>query len=792
MLTPANPGKTPDAQAPAAHLEAEIRSEQTVVDRAYRALDHLREFYRAEQRRVAADSKTSNPGARSDRDAFAAHYGESAATLEAVEDRLVFGRLDNEDGSVNYIGRVALREEEAGEGAPAGGGRTNRHHQLLMDWRAPASRAFYQATAANPQGVVRRRHLSTRQRRVTQIEDELFDLSSPLASTSLQGEGALMAALGAARSGQMRDIVSTIQAEQDEIIRADLAQFLVVQGGPGTGKTAVALHRAAYLLYQHRQQLARSGVLVVGPSRVFLRYIEKVLPALGETGVVSTTLADCFPSVRPRRSDRAEVAALKRAMAWVDICRRAVRDLQRPLRQPVALRVESRTIYLTEEIVAKARERARHSHAKHNVAWETFAKTCLRELLLQYAQGETDPDALAWMRADLRESLDVRRAINLCWLPATPTQLLERIYAYPELLQRLAPEFSPEQRRLLYRPKGQEWTVEDVPILDELAEDLGPLRTGAEARAAAAERQRQAAELAAAEQAIAAQGLGGGLVTAKMLAERAGQSQAQLSLSDRAKSDRSWTYGHVVVDEAQELSPLAWNMLLRRCPSRSFTVVGDLDQYSGPTSPASWNEALGPAARTNPRTMALTVNYRTPREIMEAAKATLAAGGHPVAYEIRSARSVPGCLHFSRLESLQSIFPPAKPGSSVTSPAEGELTDLLTTSGLADALQDLVAAELDFLDRELGAGNGTLSVIVPSQPAAWAQALGLPAGDPVMDRLSIIGAVASKGLEFDSVLLVEPSQIWQGAPGDLYVAMTRPTRRLHVVWGAQLPAGMGA
>lgn len=237
--------------------------EQDFVDSAYARLDTLRDSYRERQRRAHATHGVGNAQAWTERDAISSHLGDVAARLEGVEDRLVFGRLDMTDGEVHHIGRVSLSRES---GTP-----------LLIDWRAPAAMPFYQATAVTPLSVVRRRHITTRARRVLAVEDELLDASGG-SGLDLQGEGALMSALGKARDGRMGDIVATIQAEQDRVIRARQRGLIVVQGGPGTGKTAVALHRIAYLLYAERERLERSGVLLIGPSRIFLRYIEQVLP----------------------------------------------------------------------------------------------------------------------------------------------------------------------------------------------------------------------------------------------------------------------------------------------------------------------------------------------------------------------------------------------------------------------------------------------------------------------------------------------------------------------------------
>ncbi len=277
-----------------------IEAEQVVVDVLYSRLDALRDEAGERLGEIRRTGPSGSPQNRSERDAFATLYEDRIAQLDAVEDRLVFGRLDLLNDERLYVGRIGLSDAD--------------HAPLLTDWRAPAARAFYSATAANPSGVIKRRHLTTQGRVVTAVEDDVLDVDaleeSGLGET-LAGEGALLAALGARRTGRMGDIVATIQAEQDAVIRAPLTGALVVQGGPGTGKTAVALHRAAYLLYHHRDLLESRGVLLIGPSQSFLRYIDHVLPSLGETGAVSTTLGGLVrgtdtSTLRARRRRRAQ------------------------------------------------------------------------------------------------------------------------------------------------------------------------------------------------------------------------------------------------------------------------------------------------------------------------------------------------------------------------------------------------------------------------------------------------------------------------------------------------------
>ena len=796
---------TEHPQAPAGgHVrEREIAAEQEVVDLAYGELDRRL----AEAKRFLAATQARGGGgthqSRGERDAYAAHYANLISSLEGVEDRLVFGRMDSGADAAAEQG-PARSDPVAGSGRRHYVGRTGlqdaQHREVVLDWRAPLARAFYQATASDPMGIVRRRHIQTRARTVLGVEDELIDVSGLGAptdrtaepggavSTGLQGEGALIAAMSTARDGRMGDIVATIQAEQDRVVTSDGTGVLVVQGGPGTGKTAVALHRVAYLFYSERTRLERSGVLLVGPSRTFLRYVEQVLPSLGETGVVSTTLADLVPGVRARGAEPAETAEVKSRAVWATILRRAVRDLQRVPDSPRPITVDGTRLELRPADVREAVVRARRSGRPHNLARETFVLWLLDRRTDQLASATSrdasDPDTRAWIREDIRTARDARREINLCWMPTTPVGLLERLWARPALLERLAPELEARERALLQRAAGAEPTPADVPLIDELAELLGPSED-AQAHRARLQARRHEELVAYAAQAIESQELGGGVVDAEMLADRVEAPGPSLTLAERARADRTWTYGHIVVDEAQELGAMAWRALARRCPVRSFTVVGDLTQYSGPSAPRSWADALAAlGTRPDPREggraaspastplhlEALTVCYRTPATIMAAAQEAVTALGRPPAFPVSSVRDLPDCLRVDDLsrERLQD---------------EDEEV-------WARALREAVHEESAALDRAVGADEGRIAVITPradDDAAALAAdprlagALEAPDGDVLRSRLVVMSPRMSKGLEFDVVVLVDPAVVGRTSPGDLYVAMTRPTRRLRMV-----------
>lgn len=723
--------------------EEEIRREQAFVDRAYSLLDETRNSYRQRQREVESSPWRNSPQALTERDAFAAHWGDEAARLENIGDHLVFGRTDDEDATTLYIGRIGLRDDDG---------------VVLVDWRAPASRPFYQATGAHPQGIVRRRHIQTRQRQVVEIEDEVFAETDSDTTLVFQGEGALLQALSQARDGRMSDIVSTIQAEQDEIIRRTADGLFVIQGGPGTGKTAVALHRAAYLLYAERKRLENSGVLVVGPSNVFLQYIDRVLPSLGETGVVSTTIADLLPGISARGSDAEAVREIKGRLAWVEIAKNAVRSLER-VPEDTDLTIASYRVCLTAKDVRAARTRARRSGKPHNEAWEGFAFDLMDKLARQMDNQVSVHQDLDWYHDYIRGSMPARRAINLAWLPMSALALLERLYASPDLLAQCAPQLSEHERKLLYRPRGSALTDSDIPILDELEELLGDLPAqSSAARAREAARQR---EVEAAGQAIAALELGDGLVTDEMLADRASGGSERLSVAQSALKDRKWAYGHIIVDEAQELTPLAWHALLRRCPSRSFTVTGDLDQRSGATPATSWSELLGPAIRALSGEAVLTVSYRTPAAILNRANQLMSERGIPTHHPLVAARDIEDAYHAIR-----------------TNPEH-----------LVGEVRLVKEAAKRHLDDTRGSGLGRLAVIVPDEQLShWARHLEV--GHTLSDQVSLMTPTMSKGLEFDTVIIVEPTIILERSPGDLYVAMTRPTHRLHIISTKRLPEAL--
>ncbi|WP_084040288.1 PhoH family protein [Demequina sp. NBRC 110053] len=730
-------------------LAAERRgldAEQHVVDGLYSRLDELRDEAARRLGEVRREGPSGSPQNRSERDAFATLYEDRIMQLDAVEDRLCFGRLDMSDGERFYVGRIGLSDAD--------------HAPLLTDWRAPAAQHFYSATAANPGGVVNRRHLTTRGRTVVAVEDDVLDverLREAGLDEGLAGEGALLAALGARRTGRMGDIVATIQAEQDDVIRAPMTGALVVQGGPGTGKTAVALHRAAFLLYHHREQLERRGVLLIGPSRDFLRYIDHVLPSLGETGAVSTTLAGLVQGVRVTGEESDAVASIKGRTEMAAVIKAAVRERQRAPRRDQEIRVDGRPVVIRRADIKDAQARARRDGKPHNQARAVFAKDMISRLtaqLMEQLDGLGDADDRVQLERDVRDNKTIRIALNLCWLPVSPAQLLRDLFSKAHLLDHAAAAMPRRERDLLLRPASAPFTEADIPLLDEAAELLGDM-PGDAPRASTIEATDE--ELAYAQDVLDTFG-GDGMVSAESLAARMRGGEARLSVAERAIRDRTWTYGHVVVDEAQELSPMAWRMLLRRCPTRSFTIVGDVAQVASPAGTRWWPEAMDPVFGDTWTQRELTISYRIPAAVAEAAQAFATGAQLPVS-ELRAARELDDAVAVTRVDG-------------------------------ADAL---VAAAAQVARRHAAAmaddEGGLVAVIVPDGMLDTARAA-IVASEVEGTAVEVHSARETKGLEFDVAIVVEPAAIAAARAGDLYVALTRPTRRLEIIHAAPLPDGL--
>ncbi|MFF5936770.1 HelD family protein [Streptomyces sp. NPDC012508] len=736
----------------------EFRKEQQFITELYARLDDLRDQAEAAVGQALKTPWVGNQG-RLERDVLVAEQSGVLGALNAGESGLCFGRLVFRDGRDHHIGRIGIRKDDP-----------NRT-PLVVDWRADVARPFYLATGYEPMGLSRRRHITTQGREVTALHDEVLDLTDRTRTghENRDADEVLLASLDAARTGRMHDIVQTIQAEQDRIIRSPHRGVLVVEGGPGTGKTAVALHRAAYLLYAHREQLAKRAVLIVGPNPAFLGYIGNVLPSLGETGVLLATPAELFPGVRATGTDTPRAAAVKGAAAMADALARAVRDRQQvPERgEPLIVPHDDGDLIIDWDMALEARHKARETALPHNLARPYFVFNILDALAEQLADrigadpyggpNFLGPDDIALLAKGIATSRDVHAAIDTLWPPLTPESFLADYLAEPTHLT--------DEDAAAIRREGGPWTAADVPLLDEAAELLGVDDSAARA-AAEAEREKQiqyaqgvldvsyasrtyefedkeeqdkdAAEVLAAHD----------IIDAERFAERHEEADHR-SAAERAAADRTWAFGHIIVDEAQELSAMAWRLLMRRSPNRSMTLVGDPAQTGDAAGVGAWERILAPYVEDRWELVRLGVNYRTPAEIMA------------VAADVRR-------------EADPGFEPPRSVRSTGVEPWERTVEDPVKETA------DAVAAEVR--------DEGRLAVIAPPELhpeliAALPDASHGAAPDltcPVV----LLDPRQAKGLEFDTVLVVDPDGIRAGAThgiNDLYVALTRATQRLGVI-----------
>ena len=709
----------------------DLEAEQAYFDLAHACLDMARE------RATMATSvfRTGRGGttqARFEREAMLEAALARLTKLNIGDRSLVFGRIDPAGtGERFYIGRVGLWDAD--------------HDPILVDWRAPVAEPFYRATGREPLGLERRRHFASRGSTLLGIEDEFFgekaaiglDLADrdfdgaagPPGDGRLDGRpgsGALIASLEAARTGRLSDIVSTIQSEQDRVIRSEMPGVVVVQGGPGTGKTVVALHRAAYLLYTHRFPLESQGVLVVGPNRLFLAYIEQVLPSLGEAGVEQAVLADLLsPAVRVAGLDSEAVGRIKGDPRMAGVLRRAVRDRRRPLRGDLTVGYELQRLHLSveqsAEIVAEASRRIRKHNAGRRLVEEAFFAA-----LAGSARRAADP---AEVRESLSDTVEVREALEWMWPVLTPAHLVNDLYGSKALLRSAAgTRLSGEEIELLHRPRAGHasevtWSFQDVPVLDE-------------ARA--------------------------------LLGYRPGHRE----------EDAVLTYGHIVVDEAQDLSPMELRMIARRSLNGSMTVVGDIAQATGSWAHDDWESVLeGLPDRRPPRRVELTLGYRIPAPAMALANRVLpfASPGAVPPSTVRTAGDEPRIVACGAAAAMGD---PAAAGRNV--------------SALGETLAEVIAQERD----EVGEGN--VAVILPDslheplrvELASRSVVFGGPGRSGLEQQVTLVPVRLVKGLEVDAAVVVEPARIvaeeCQGVRS-LYVALTRATRRVTVVHAEPLP-----
>ncbi|MEV2201687.1 MULTISPECIES: HelD family protein [Streptomyces] len=731
--------------------DREVAVEQDHLDQVYRRLEekiHEAEFLMHD---AAQRGQVGTPGALAERDAQVFRAGIHLNRLNSEFEDFLFGRIDllrGKDGKKGPDGAYTSVEPADDAVRPDGtaeiaetlhigrlGVLDADYSPLVIDWRAPAAAPFYRATPVEPGRVVRRRVIRSKGRRVLGVEDDLMrpELTATLDGAELPviGDGALMAALGRARGHTMRDIVASIQAEQDLVIRAPAASVTYVEGGPGTGKTAVALHRAAYLLYQDRRRYA-GGILIVSPTPLLVAYTEGVLPSLGEEGQVAIrAVGSLVDGVEATAYDEPAVARVKGSSRMLKVLRKAARGALERGEAPDRLRVVAfgRRVELEAEELRRVRHAALGGTAPVNLLRPRARRLVLDALYAKTGAGsrQNDPELAAELRSSFDEDVTSEDSftefLDAWWPELTPRGVLAAMADERRLGRWARRVLNPgEVRRLARSLRRDAYSVHDVALLDELQTLLG-----------APARPRRKRELDPLDQLT-------GLEELMPVREETQRERAERLERERIE------YAHVIVDEAQDLTPMQWRMVGRRGRHATWTVVGDPAQSSW-SDPDEAGEARDEALGSRPRRrFTLTVNYRNPAEIAELAARVLALA-MPGARSPRAVRSTGVEPRFA---------------------AVGD-------RDLAEAVRDEARRLLERVD-------GTVGVVVAmhrrEQAAAWLADLG--------DRVVALGSLEAKGLEYDATVVVSPAEIADESPAGLrvlYVALTRATQQLTVVSG---------
>jgi DNA helicase IV len=733
----------------------ELEREQAHIDRAYEALDRLREGAASAGPSAFGDDEGAGGTfqERFERERATADARRRSGELRWGDPPLVFGRIDLaepvEDHDRFHVGRIGVFAED--------------QTQLVVDWRAPIAAGFYRATRADPMGLRRRRSFHCRGRRLLAIDDVVLDArAGDEDGGALVGEAALLASLEGPRTGRMSDVVATVQAEQDEVIRAPMAGLTIVQGAAGTGKTVVALHRAAYLLYTFRDVLDRQGVLVLGPNGRFLDYVRDVLPALGEHDVRLATVHQLFPGVQPVADDDVDAAALKADLRMAKVVRRAVRMRQRRLREPARVPVGRFILKLDAPVVNHIVDTARGLDGSHNQRQRIVEHDLVEALDAELRRRNTasvdrmrDPGRDG-LRHLLRRTPAFVELLDRVWPLLRPQELLHDLFGSTAMVRHAGRNglLTADEQALLHRPRAESWrdvawTRADVPLLHEAHALLGPLPVPPPPSTEATED----------EQFLVDRVIEHVLLAMEQGMDPVMEADLRTSVLDEIRVDTGTTvepghrpdvpavWGTVLVDEAQDLSPMAWRMVGRACPNQSMIIVGDLAQGTAPWSPQSWDDVIAWIGPRHPaRRHELHVNYRTPTEIMAWAAPLSATPGR--ARAVRSSGSEPIAVGVEESDLA---------GTAVRHAGglRGEVPDgrvaIVAPPGLVEQLQAIAGAEVEIHTPE-----------------------------------------TVKGLEFDGVVVVEPSALLgpDGTSAPLYIALTRATSRLVVVHARALPAAL--
>lgn len=709
----------------------DLAAEQAYIDHAYACLERSKtDAWRIRDLNEASMGGTFQ--ARFERNAFDEQLHKRLTQLDLGDAALVFGRIDKfaetpEGVESFHIGRLAVAD-------------LNRE-PVVVDWRAPIAEPFYRATGREQMGLARRRHFSVQGHELLGIEDELFgdghlgvghdegldgnaSGSVQQSGTGLRGYSTLLSVLARGRTGQLGDIVATIQAEQDQIIRAPQSGVMVVQGGPGTGKTVVALHRAAYLLYTYRFPLEDQGVLVIGPNRVFLRYIDRVLPSLGEAGVSQVVLADLVPGHRFGRHEAAKVSTIKGDIRMVKVLAKAVTDRQRPLREDLSIAFGASYLRLSVKESTRIVREARRRYRRHNAAHRWVETEVIQVMAAHSRNPDIDKEVdIEQLRESLRDIEAFRAALLRMWPVLTPTELLHDLYGSKALL-RIASDgvLQSDEHEELFRERSEtaaeaHWGDGDVALIDEAHSLIGP-------------RPRKSGRI--------------------------------------HESDEMRLFGHIIIDEVQDMTPMQLRMATRRSLSGAMTVVGDLAQATGAFAAREWSDILQHLPnKREPKVIGLSVGYRIPAQLMKLADRVMLAAA-----------------------------PSLRPPQSVR---QGDFGPLIVRTPSTDLMFAQVVTQTRQILEDVG--NGNIAVVCPDELADAVSAALTQAGvahgranNTALDtRITVVPVSLIKGLELDGVVVVEPAAIvaaQQHGLRALYVALTRATQRLTVVHCLELPPAM--
>lgn len=763
-------------------------SEQDFINSIYARLEDMRKSAQAIETSYSEVGRGGTHQAKYEKDAAISVARQRLGSLNINSQPLCFGRLDLEDDNAIeekttvYVGRISISNEE--------------QESLVIDWRAPVAEPFYRATPIDPHGVVRRRHFHMSDKKIIRMDDEVFDENKAEKNKlHVVGEAALLSAVSKKRTGRMGDIVATIQEEQDRAIRAQLNKVLIVTGGPGTGKTAVALHRAAYLLYTYRNTLVNSGVLLVGPSKTFLRYIDEVLPSLGENDVFLRTINTIRTTQQIHEYDTRKNATLKGDIRMVSVLKNALSDRQHPLDKPKDITIDGYKLNLNKRNTQKIINHLKERPGTHNQKRPMFIRSIVNELISQYKKQMVrayqnsstkkienssvqsnlrslgnkviDPDIVkkildkqhipeVWLEKmddRIRHNDEVKISIERMWPALSGSELYHDMCSFKALISSASKNILTEnEQNALYKDRAEDiesvqWTDYDIALIDEADSICGPLTSSRNTR----KRTNYDSEEENASRVIGELGLKG-YMTASELAQRYGEkSNSEITSSDTIK-----TFGHVLIDEAQDFSPMQWRMIARRVPSMSMTIVGDFAQASHPGTCKNWDEVLNilnGVAKTNDETVLLSVNYRTPAEVMDFAHDIM----REVSPELAQTQAVREVGYYPIVEIGDINI------NSVVKYVKSNFNDEGTIAVIANLE---IHKELEEILKEFDASAEN--------------------SKSIDTKVAILQAVDAKGLEFDHVIIYDPHEIvgdvkrpagWKS----LFVTLTRATQSLVVI-----------